>query len=185
MPARVVWMTGLSGAGKTTLCRSAAERLEALGRRALVLDGDAMRQGLCADLGFCNEDRIESARRIAHTARVFAESGTTALVAAITPTQAARDIARRIVPDLIQVYVHAPLEVCESRDVKGLYAKARRGEIKDFTGIDAPFNPPPTPDIVCRTDLESIQVCTERILEVLGVRSHPEPVVSGRSQHRW
>jgi adenylylsulfate kinase len=165
--ARVVWMTGLSGAGKTTLCQAVAKRLHSDCHRAIILDGDLIRKGLCSDLGFSREDRIESVRRIAHVAQLFADTGTTVLVAVMAPIEAARRVARSIVPDMIQVFVDASLETCELRDVKGLYAKARSGELKGFTGIDSPFEPPLDPQIVCHSDRESIEVCTDRILNML------------------
>ena len=165
--ACVVWMTGLSGAGKTTLCQSVAKRLHADCHKAIILDGDVIREGLCSDLGFSTEDRIESVRRIAHVAKLFASSGTTVLVAVMAPIEAARRVARSILPDMIQVFVNASLENCELRDVKGLYAKARSGELKGFTGIDSPFEPPMDADVVCLSDRESIEVCTDRILSAL------------------
>jgi len=165
--AFVVWMTGLSGAGKTTLCQSVAKRLHADCHKVIILDGDVIREGLCSDLGFSTEDRIESVRRIAHVAKLFASNGTTVLVAVMAPIEAARRVARSIVPDMIQVFVNASLESCELRDVKGLYAKARSGELKGFTGIDSPFEPPMDADVVCFSDRESIEVCTDRILSVL------------------
>lgn len=163
----VVWMTGLSGAGKTTLCQSVAGRLRAEGSQVIILDGDILREGLCSDLGFSTEDRIESVRRIAHVAKLFASTGTTVLVAVMAPIEAARRIARGILPDMIQVFVDASLETCELRDVKGLYAKARRGELQGFTGVDSPFEPPVDSQVVCYSDRESIEVCTERVLNIL------------------
>ncbi len=165
--ARVVWMTGLSGAGKTTLCQSVAKRLHTECCKAIILDGDIIREGLCSDLGFSTEDRIESVRRIAHVAKLFASNGTTVLVAVMAPIEAARRVARSIVPNMIQVFVDASLESCELRDVKGLYAKARSGELQGFTGIDSPFEPPLDAQVVCHSDRESIEVCTDRILNVL------------------
>jgi adenylylsulfate kinase len=165
--APVIWMTGLSGAGKTTLCRAVAKQLHTDCRNAVILDGDVLRKGLCSDLGFSAEDRIESVRRIAHVAKLFASTGTIVLVAVMAPIEAARRIARSIVPDMIQVFVDASLESCELRDVKGLYAKARSGELKEFTGIDSPFEPPPDAQVVCYSDRESIEACTDRILNIL------------------
>jgi adenylylsulfate kinase len=165
--ARVVWMTGLSGAGKSTLCEAVAQRLRTHSCKVVVLDGDIVRKGLCVDLGFSTEDRIESVRRIAHVAELFARSGITVLVAVMAPIEAARLVARTILPEMIQVFVDASLESCELRDVKGLYARARSGELKGFTGIDAPFEPPTDVQIVCYSDRETIEVCTDRILNVL------------------
>lgn len=163
----IVWMTGLSGAGKTTLCQSVAKRLSRNCRKTIILDGDTLRQGLCSDLGFSTEDRIESVRRIAHVAKLFMSTGTIVLVAVMAPIEAARRVARSILPDMIQVFVDASLECCERRDVKGLYAKARRGELKGFTGIDSPFEPPSDAQVVCYSDRESIEACTERILNIM------------------
>ena len=182
--SRVVWMTGLSGAGKTTLCQSVAERLRSRGHKVIVLDGDVIREGLCVDLGFSAADRVESVRRIAHTAKLFADHGTTVLVAVMAPIEAARSVARSIIPNLLQVFVDASLEMCERRDVKGLYAKARRGEIEGFTGIDAPFEPPTDAQIVCHSDRESVKVCTERILDALGLQFEETHFVRNEARRR-
>ena len=182
--ASVVWMVGLSGAGKTTLCQSVAGRLEALLRPVVVLDGDTMRQGLCSDLGFSAQDRIESVRRIAHVARLFADQGTTVLVAVMAPLEEARRVARAVLPLMIQVFINASLEVCECRDVKGLYAKARSGKLKGFTGIDAPFEPPSEAQLICYTDWESVETCTDRILDALRVPWNETEVIESGTRRR-
>jgi len=182
--ARIVWMTGLSGAGKTTLCQSVAERLRTDCRKSIILDGDVIRKGLCSDLGFSAEDRTESVRRIAHVAKLFASTGTTVLVAVMAPIEAARRVARSIVPDMIQVFIDASLESCELRDVKGLYAKARSGELKGFTGIDSPFEPPLDAQVVCYSDRESIEVCTDRILNVLEWSAQDTRIIGSDGRRR-
>jgi len=129
-----------------------------------VLDGDRMRQGLCSDLGFSKADRAENIRRIAHVADVAANTGATVLVATISPLKEFRDLSRSILPDLIEVFVDAPLAVCESRDPKGLYRRARSGQLSGFTGIDSPFEAPDSPEVVCRTADHCLGECTERLL---------------------
>ena len=153
---RVVWFTGLSGAGKSTLCAATADALRERGYAVQILDGDQMRKGLSANLGFSEEDRTENVRRIAHVADLLAANGILALVALISPLRAMRDIARAIVPDLLEIFVEAPLETCEARDPKGLYRRARSGQIANFTGIDSPFEAPLQPDLVCHTAAETV-----------------------------
>jgi bifunctional enzyme CysN/CysC len=142
-----IWITGLSAAGKTTLAEAVAA---ALGD-AYVLDGDAMRQGLCRDLGFSAADRTENVRRLGEVARLMADAGLTVVVAAISPSARDRDAVRARHDDgalpFLEVHVDTPLETCEARDPKGLYARARRGELRDFTGIDAPYERPAAPDV--------------------------------------
>lgn len=148
----VVWLTGLSGAGKTTVARGAAATLGHEGYRAVVLDGDALRDGLNADLGFSRDDRLENIRRIGEVARLFAENGLLCIVAAISPYAAARNAVRaRIGSSFHEIFIAASPDVCESRDPKGLYARARRGEIAEFTGVSAPYEPPASPDLVLDT----------------------------------
>jgi len=129
-----------------------------------VLDGDRMRQGLCSDLGFSKADRAENIRRISHVADLVANTGATVLVATISPLQEFRDLSRSILPDMIEVFVDAPLAVCESRDPKGLYSRARSGQLSGFTGIDSPFEVPDSSEVVCQTAEYCIAECTERLL---------------------
>ena len=149
----VIWLTGLSGSGKSTIARELEQRLVKEGRFAYVLDGDNVRHGLNRDLGFSAEDRKENIRRIGEVAHLFADAGAIAIVAFISPYQADRDLARQIADKrpFIEAYVSTGLETCEQRDVKGLYAKARAGEIKDFTGISAPYEAPENPELTIDT----------------------------------
>jgi|SRR5580698_276989 adenylylsulfate kinase len=160
----VIWLTGLSSAGKTTLGKDLLERLRAQGKNVEMLDGDVIRQQICKDLGFSRADRDENVRRIAFVADLLARNGIIVIVSAISPYRAARDEVRHRTPKFIEVYVNAPLEVCELRDVKGLYKKARAGEICEFTGIDDAYEPPLQPEVECRTDLESVEESIEKIL---------------------
>jgi adenylylsulfate kinase len=155
---KAIWMTGLSGAGKTTLSESVQRDLRKRGYFTKIFDGDIVRTGLCSDLGFSLDDRMENVRRISEVAKIFLDSGIIVICSFITPTKAMRDLAKSIIGEdrFIEVYINAPLEVCEQRDVKGLYARARQGLIKDFTGIDSVFEAPVKPDIEVRTDLWSI-----------------------------
>jgi adenylylsulfate kinase len=161
----VVWMTGLSGAGKSTLALALHERLAAAGHSSIVLDGDILRRGLNADLGFTPEDRSENLRRIAHVAALFKQQGFIAIAAVISPEHQHRRAAREIVGDgFVEVFVNTPLPVCEARDAKGLYARARRGEIAHFTGISGPFEVPLAPDLVIETDREPVDQAVARLL---------------------
>ena len=160
----VIWLTGLSSAGKTTLGKDLLERLRAQGKNVEMLDGDVIRQQICKYLGFSRADRDENVRRIAFVADLLARNGIIVIVSAISPYRAARDEVRHRTPKFIEVYVNAPLEVCELRDVKGLYKKARAGEIREFTGIDDAYEPPLQPEVECRTDLESVEESIEKIL---------------------
>lgn len=164
MHPQIVWFTGLSGAGKTTLCRAVAEALTRRGYRNQILDGDEMRRSLCADLGFSEADRTENIRRIASVAGAVAHAGDIALVAAITPLRAMREAARQAAPLFCEVFVDAPLATCEARDVKGLYRRARAGQIANFTGIDAPYEAPLAAEVVCRTSLETVEESTAKVL---------------------
>lgn len=147
------WFTGLSGSGKSTLAHAVEERLFQQGYNTFVLDGDNVRHGLCADLGFSDVDRKENIRRISHLSKLFVEAGVIVLTAFISPFRIDRENARKIVaPDFHEIYCNCPLEVCETRDVKGLYKRARAGEIKHFTGIDSPYEPPQNPELSTPTD---------------------------------
>lgn len=161
---QVVWFTGLSASGKSTLCAAVAAELSELDVRVEVLDGDELRKGLCSDLGFSFEDRVENIRRIAHIAELFNRNGSIVLVATISPFQVCRSTARSILPQMIEVFVDAPLPVCEARDPKCLYKKARAGLLAHFTGIDSPFEPPSMPDITCHTHLETIAQSTSKVM---------------------
>ncbi len=155
---RVIWMTGLSGAGKSTLSIEIQNALRKKGYFTKIFDGDIVRTGLCKDLGYSLDDRMENIRRIAELSKIFLDSGIIVICSFISPTEKMRQMAREIIGanNFIEVYINAPLEVCEKRDVKGLYARARQGLIVNFTGIDSIFEPPAHPDIEVRTDLWSI-----------------------------
>ena len=169
----VVWMTGLSSAGKTTIANELERELFNLGRQAYVLDGDNIRHGLGADLGFSAKDRTENIRRVSQVAKLFADAGIICITAFISPYRADREVAKQIMPEgrFIEVFVNAPLEVCEKRDPKGLYAKARAKQIKDFTGISAPYEPPLKPDVELRTDQSTANECVAQLLEYLHVHA--------------
>ncbi len=162
----VVWIVGLSGSGKSTLARGLENELHRRGYLTQVLDGDNLRSGINNNLGFSHEDRVENIRRAAEVSKLFADCGIITICSLITPTNDIRAMARSIVGEkYFEVYVNCPLEVCESRDVKGLYKRARKGEIKNFTGIDSPFESPENPDIEIRTDIHSIEECHKQLVE--------------------
>ena len=163
-----VWITGLSGSGKSTVAAGVEQRLVKEGRGAYLLDGDNLRTGLNGDLGFSRADREENVRRIYRLALAEAEHGAVVLVAVISPYRSVRDQLRLSAPvPFFEVFVDAPLPVCEQRDPKGLYRRARAGELKGFTGIDDPYEAPESPDIHCRTDLETVAESCARVLRVL------------------
>lgn len=162
-----VWFTGLSGSGKTTISQAVEERLRAEGFRVESLDGDVVRQNLTKGLGFSKGDRDENIRRIGFVAHLLTRNGVAVLVSAISPYREIRGEVRRRIGDFVEVYVNAPLEICEQRDVKGLYQKARAGQIKGFTGIDDPYEPPLEPEVECRTDQESIPDSVTKVLRAL------------------
>ena len=167
----VIWFTGLSGSGKSTLAHAVENELHALNCRTYVLDGDNVRHGLNKNLGFSPEDRTENIRRIGEVAKLMTESGVIALTAFISPYKADRDEARAISADrFIEVYVKAALEVCEERDPKGLYKKARAGEIPEFTGISAPYEEPDKAEIVVDTGEQDLETCTHVVLDYLRER---------------
>jgi len=164
----LLWFTGLSGAGKSTLAHALEERLYQMGSHTFVLDGDNVRQGLCGDLGFSNEDRIENIRRVSEVSKLFLEAGVIVLTAFISPFQADRRKARNLVgEDFVEIYCDCPLSVCEDRDVKGLYRRAKAGEIKYFTGISSPYEEPEQAELVIKTGEKSIDECVDQILEYL------------------
>ena len=166
-----IWFTGLSGAGKSTIAELVYKQLKEQGCNVEILDGDIIRQNLTKGLGFSKEDRDENIRRIGFVSQLLTRNNVHVLVAAISPYQAVRQEVRQKVGSFVEVYVNAPIEVCEQRDVKGLYKKVRAGEIKNFTGIDDPYEAPQNPDIEIRTDEESPQQSASRILDFLGQRA--------------
>lgn len=163
----VIWMVGLSGSGKSTLAKSFEKYLHENGKLTQILDGDNLRTGLNADLGFTEEDREENIRRVAEVARLFANCGVITICSFISPTESIRAMSRRIIGDDIyhEVFVECPIGVCETRDVKGLYAKARKGEIKNFTGIDAPFENPAAPSMTINTELKNLEDCLQEMID--------------------
>ena len=165
----VLWFTGLSGSGKSTVANAAARRLFDLGVSTYVLDGDNVRHGLNKDLGFSDHDRTENIRRIGEVAKLFVDSGAVVTTAFISPFRSDRDQVRAIFGEgeFIEVFVDCPLDECEKRDPKQLYAKARRGEIKDFTGIDSPYEAPEFPEITVRSDLLTVEEAVTQILSYL------------------
>ncbi len=150
----VLWLTGVSGAGKTTIASRLAADLRALGRRVDVLDGDELRRSLCRDLGYSREDRERHAERVAFVAERLSRHGVVVIVALITPYRSARRRVREAIPRFVEVFVKCPIEVCAARDVKGLYRKARGGEIPNFTGVSDPYEAPESPEITVETDRE-------------------------------
>ena len=169
----VVWFTGLAAAGKSTLAQALDRRLFANGRHTFVLDGDNVRHGLCSDLGFSAADRHENIRRIGETARLMADAGIIALSAFICPYRADRENLRRVIgaDRFIEVYCRCPLEVCEQRDRKGVYRRARLGEIANFTGVSAPYEEPIVPDLVLDTDSVPVEACITELMRTLDARN--------------
>lgn len=167
--SKVIWLTGLSGSGKSTIAQQLEQLLFSEGYFAQVLDGDNIRMGISNNLGFSVEDREENIRRIAEVAKLYLHSGIITLASFISPTRAIRSMARNIIgpEDFVEIFINAPIEVCEQRDVKGLYAKARRGEIKGFTGIDSPYEAPEDPALEIRTDEMSLEDSTRSIYNYL------------------
>jgi adenylylsulfate kinase len=167
----VVWLCGLSGSGKSTIANAAERVLYQQGRVTVILDGDNLRTGLNSNLGFSDEDRLENIRRIAETAKLFASQGIITFVSAITPRGELRDLVRGLLgADLFEVYIEASYATCEKRDVKGLYAKAARGEIAHFTGKDGSFEPPQNPALVLNTETASVQDAAFELLEAINDR---------------
>ena len=169
----VIWLTGMSGAGKSTVARALVNRMQTFALRATMLDGDVLRTGLNADLGFSEAERTENLRRVAHVAALFCKEGFVAVTATISPDPAHRDNARRIVGDahFVEVFVDTPLDVCEQRDPKGLYRRARSGEIPQFTGIGSPYHAPLDPDLILHTHGNSVEHCVDEIITYL-VHAH-------------
>ncbi len=161
---KVLWFTGLSGSGKTTTAREVAAQLRAAGARVELLDGDELRETICKGLGFRREDRMENIRRITYVAKLLSRHGVVVLVSAITPYQEMRDYARSELAHFVEIYVQCPLEVCEQRDVKGLYALARRGELSNFTGISDAYDQPEQPELIIDTANHTLEENSRRIV---------------------
>ena len=162
-----LWMTGLSGAGQTTLANALERELNKRGKHTYILDGDNLRHGLNSDLGFSEADRNENVRRAAEAAQLMVDAGLIVIVGLISPFKQERDWARSLFKDnqFKEIYISTSMQECEQRDVKGLYQKARRGEVKDFTGIDSPYEPPENPDVIIDTQNKSVSECVQMILE--------------------
>ena len=168
----VLWFTGLSGSGKSTLAHAVEEQLYQNSCRTFVLDGDNVRHGLCSDLGFTETDRKENIRRIGETTKLFLEAGIIVLTAFISPFRSDRQRVRSLLPhgDFLEIYCQCSLDKCEQRDVKGLYRKARQGQIPNFTGISSPYEPPPKPELIVDTEHNSLEHCVEQVLKLLKFR---------------
>jgi adenylyl-sulfate kinase len=166
-PGLTVWFTGLSSSGKTTLSLAVHRHLASTGHRVQLLDGDEIRRFLSRDLGFSKPARDENVRRIGFVAELLTQHGVIALVSAISPYRAAREQVRARIPNFLEVFVNAPLDVCEQRDVKGLYARARAGQLRSFTGIDDPYEPPLTPELECCTDLETVEQSAGKVIAAI------------------
>ena len=165
----VIWMVGLSGSGKSTLAKALERDLHDRGFLTTLLDGDNLRTGINNNLGFSEADRTENIRRAAETSKLFAACGIITICSLISPTEEIRSMSKNIIGanDYFELFVNTPIEVCEQRDVKGLYKKARAGEIKNFTGIDSPFEHPQAPSLEVRTDLHSLEECLQQILTAI------------------
>ena len=165
----VIWMVGLSGSGKSTLAKALEKDLHDRGFLTALLDGDNLRTGINNNLGFSETDRTENIRRAAETSKLFAACGIITICSLISPTEEIRSMSKSIIgdTDYFELFVNTPIEVCEQRDVKGLYKKARAGEIKNFTGIDSPFEHPKAPSLEVRTDLHSLEECLQQILTAI------------------
>jgi adenylylsulfate kinase len=188
----LLWFTGLSGSGKSTLAHTIEEQLFQRGCRTFVFDGDNVRHGLCADLGFSPEHRAENIRRIGEMSKLFLEAGVIALTAFISPFRSDRARVRDLVgpANFIEIFCDCPIEICERRDVKGLYRRARAGELRDFTGISSPYEAPQNPDLVLNSGTDSLEVCANAVLDLLqhrgivGVAASPSVLSAGpRAAH--
>jgi adenylylsulfate kinase len=172
----VLWFTGLPSSGKSTIAHAAEERLHQMGCHTFVLDGDNVRHGLCGDLGFTESDRAENIRRVGEITKLFVEAGTIVLTAFVSPFRRDRERARNLLPgDFLEIYCNCPIEVCEQRDPKGHYQRAREGKIKDFTGVSAPYEEPADPELALHTAQLSIEESVEKVLVLLRDRG----VISG------
>ena len=186
----IIWLTGLSGAGKSTIASRLEQEIQAAGKHTYLLDGDNLRHGLNRDLGFTLEDRVENIRRVAEVAQVMVDAGLIVIAALISPLRSQREMARSLVPEgeFFEIFIDAPLKVCESRDPKGLYARARKGELPDFTGIDSPYEEPLKPDLRIDTEHLSVDKAVKEILDFLRRNAprqdHPPQPVGERQQKR-
>lgn len=165
----MIWFTGLSGSGKSTIANALERKIHAMHKHTYLLDGDNVRHGLNKDLGFSDSDRVENIRRIGEMGKLFIDAGLIVISAFISPFQSDRQIVRKLVnqDEFIEVFIDAPIEICEQRDPKGLYRKARCGEIKNFTGIDSPYEAPMNPDIHIKTDSMSVNKAVQYIIDTL------------------
>ena len=162
-----IWLTGLPCSGKSTIAKKLAEELSERGRDTEILDGDIVRDILNKDLGFSKEDRLENMRRVSVLAELLTKHGVDVIVALVSPYREGRDRARNLLPNFVEVFVKAPVEVCEKRDVKGMYKLAREGKIKNFTGIDDPYEEPLDPEVICETDRETVEESVSKIVKFL------------------
>lgn len=184
----ILWFTGLSGAGKSTLAHAVEKHLHQLGCRTFTFDGDNVRHGLCSDLGFSAADRVENIRRAGEMAKLYLEAGVISLTAFISPFRSDRARVRSLVPhgEFLEIYCRCPLEVCEQRDVKGLYKRARAGEIKEFTGISSPYEEPEKAELVVDTGSQSVEESVSRVVDLLCERGVIEwAKVGSRLQVNW
>ncbi|MDF2178082.1 adenylyl-sulfate kinase [Aliiglaciecola sp. CAU 1673] len=165
----VIWLTGLSGSGKSTIANQLEQQLNALGKHTYLLDGDNIRHGLCGDLGFSDKDRVENIRRISEVTKLFVDAGLIVITAFISPFKADRAFCRELLSDneFVEVFVDTPLAVCEKRDPKGLYKKARQGEIKEFTGIDSAYEAPESPEVHLQYKEQSAEQSAAELIEAL------------------
>lgn len=177
----IIWFTGLSGSGKSTLAHAVEEALHQQGCRTFVLDGDNVRHGFCGDLGFSNKDRQENIRRIGEVAKLFMETGVIVLTAFISPYRADRERVRGMVQqgDFIEIYCDASIEVCEARDVKGMYKKARAGQIAEFTGISSPYEAPENPELTVNTGGLELDNCVRQVIDEMVQRGLTKSTTSG------
>jgi adenylylsulfate kinase len=183
----IIWFTGLSGSGKSTLAHAVEEALHQQGCKTIVLDGDNVRHGLCGDLGFSEKNRQENIRRIGEVAKLFVQAGIIVLTAFISPYRADRRRVRAMVEqgDFIEIYCDTPIEICEIRDVKGLYKKARAGEIAEFTGVTSPYETPQTPELILNTGTLTLDVCVQEVMREItsrGVSASNESAQVGGAQ---
>ena len=175
-----LWLTGLPCAGKTTLAKRLKEELDNRNYKTTCLDGDDVRGKLNADLGFSNEDRKENLRRVAHIAKLFNENGNFVIASFVSPTNELRGMIKEIIGNFKLVSLECSVEECEKRDVKGMYKKARKGEIKEFTGVSAPFEKPDSPDIIVDTENQDVETCVQQILQFMKIKKH----INGREYVR-
>ena len=163
----VIWLTGLPCSGKTTIAKELERRFKISNKPVQRLDGDTVRETICSDLGFSKEDRDENIKRVSYVANMLAENGVAVISAFVSPYKDMRNFARSICPNFVEVYVKCDLETCVIRDVKGMYAKAIAGEIKDFTGVQDPFEEPTNPDVIVNSDVESVEICADKVSDYL------------------